>query len=374
MSSNHESSRVSRWFKPAAAAAALSCALLAANETVFDNDTDTSHTTAVSALPEVNGINPLKGTGLYDDPDANADKQARAWRTAFPDKAAWMSKLAEQPTAKWLTSDDSINEELTKHLKASKVSGGIAALVVYNIPHRDCNQFSRGGSADLESYQRFIDRLATTIGGSKTALIIEPDALASIDSRNYEGQICLADEHEGGRYQALNYAVSKLGKLGASSVYIDAGNSGWVRDPGVMAARLQAAGIAGADGFSLNTANFQTTADSIAFGRNISRLVGGKHFIIDTSRNGVGPFHNPELPGFDWCNPPDRALGHYPTTDTREPLVDAYMYIKVPGESDGQDPDWRKCHGGPRAGDWWPDYALGLVQRWPVELQPPEYR
>jgi endoglucanase len=47
----------------------------------------------------------------------------------------------------------------------------------------------------------------------------------------------------------------------------------------------------------------------------MSYLVGGKHFIIDTSRNGLGP-----APDGSWCNPPGRALGPKPTADTGFPL------------------------------------------------------
>ena len=83
----------------------------------------------------------------------------------------------------------------------------------------------------------------------------------------------------------------------------------------------------------------------------ISRRLGSAHFVIDTSRNGRGP------KGVEWCNPPGRALGTRPTTATGSPLIDAYLWIKVPGESDGT------CRNGPPAGRWWPRYALGLARR-----------
>ena len=72
----------------------------------------------------------------------------------------------------------------------------------------------------------------------------------------------------------------------------------------------------------------------------------GKHFLIDTSRNGLGTT--------EWCNPRGQALGVTPTTNTGHPLVDAFLWIKQPGESDGT------CGGGPRAGNWWTDIALEL--------------
>jgi endoglucanase len=50
------------------------------------------------------------------------------------------------------------------------------------------------------------------------------------------------------------------------------------------------------------------------------------------------------------------ALGTRPTAASGDPLVDAFLWIKYPGESDGT------CAGGPSAGAWWPSYALELAQ------------
>ena len=102
------------------------------------------------------------------------------------------------------------------------------------------------------------------------------------------------------------------------------------------------------------------------------------HFVVDTSRNGVGPWDpsTTEYPGGypdaqDWCNPPDRGLGLKPTADTGNTLIDAYLWVKIPGESDGEctrglgpagetvDPEWGLID--PAAGDWFPEMALDLV-------------
>jgi endoglucanase len=138
-------------------------------------------------------------------------------------------------------------------------------------------------------------------------------------------------------------------------VYLDAGDAGWLAPSQIVGALYQS-GIADDAGFALNVANFYTTAESIRYGRRLSVLLKGKHFVIDTSRNGNGP--PPAQQGVnEWCNPPGRALGHVPTTDTGEPLVDAFLWIKYPGQSDGS------CRPGePPAGVWWPSYALGLVR------------
>ena len=71
-----------------------------------------------------------------------------------------------------------------------------------------------------------------------------------------------------------------------------------------------------------------------------------------------------------WCNPPDRGLGVRPTTRTGNPLVDAYLWIKIPGESDGQcdrgtgggkDPE-RGGGADPAAGAWFEKQAAELIQ------------
>ncbi len=127
------------------------------------------------------------------------------------------------------------------------------------------------------------------------------------------------------------------------------------------------------------------------------------HFVIDTSRNGRGvldtspyalaPYNQPKdildkLNAANWCNPPSAGLGQSPTADTGMPLLDAFLWLKSPGESDGPcdtaggarawdyskynpwgitgdarnhfDPLWGMVD--PAAGDWFPEQALRLVQ------------
>ncbi len=114
-----------------------------------------------------------------------------------------------------------------------------------------------------------------------------------------------------------------------------------------MADMLNRAGIAQANGFALNVSNFDWTTNNVNYGTEISRLVGGKHFVIDTSRNGNGP-------GDRWCNPEGRALGT-PSRGFASGLVDAYLWIKPPGDSDGA------CFG--YGNGFLPAYACGLAER-----------
>jgi endoglucanase len=171
-------------------------------------------------------------------------------------------------------------------------------------------------------------------------VILEPDALGGLS--------CLDGAGRRERLGLLAWAVERLSRQPGAIVYLDAGNPGWV-PAAEMARRLRAAGVARARGFALNVANHSTTGDTRAYGRAISGLVGGKPFVIDTSRNGAGS-------DGDWCNAPGRALGTPPTTRTGDPVVDALLWVKRPGESDGT------CNGGPPAGTWWPQAALDLAR------------
>ncbi|HKX72805.1 MAG TPA: glycoside hydrolase family 6 protein [Candidatus Saccharimonadales bacterium] len=315
------------------------------------------------------GNNPLKDVSLFVDPNSKPAVQAAAWRGTQPENAALMDKLAAQPTARWSTYAGDF-DALSQYVQAAAASKKTPVLVSYFFPKRDCGRYSTGGARDGEEYKGFIDGFANTIGTARAIVILEPDAIPNIKALDDQGKPCLSDEDQQLYYSLMDYAVTTLKSQSNISLYIDAGNSQWIKDTNETANRLKRASIAKADGFSLNVSNFQTTDDTIAYGEAISRAIDGKHFVIDTSRNGNGPFTNPAYPSHGWCNPPDRALGHYPTTQTGHGSVDAYLYIKRPGESDGADADPQKCFGGPKAGDWWPDYAAGLVARWPKELQP----
>lgn len=314
------------------------------------------------------GANPLAGSKLYAVEDSNAARQAVEWRDSRPQAAEAMERLAQLPAAKWLTSMESLGSEAEQYLDGAGKAGGLPVVVAYNIPHRDCGMYSAGGAQDLEGYKAYIDKLASLIGTRKAVVVVEPDAIANLADRA-DGE-CLDAGQRKAQFEALSYASGKLADLRNTAVYLDAGHSDWVDDAGKLADTLRQAGAGKADGFSLNVSNFQPLADSVAYGNRLSDRLDGKHFVVDTSRNGKGAYENPEYPDFSWCNPPGRALGHYPTADTGEERADAYLYIKAPGESDGQDDNQAKCAGGPRAGEWWPEYALGLVQRWPQNLQP----
>jgi endoglucanase len=288
--------------------------------------------------------NPLAGKTLYVDPNSQA---AAAVKSANPTDAALLSKISTSPTAVWLGgwyADSQLREKVASVINGAKTFNATPTFVLYNIPIRDCGSYSAGGANNPEGYKAWINSIADTIGSNSAVVILEPDAVLHTD--------CLNETEKQTRMSLLNYAITTLKAKGNIAVYLDAGHSGW-KSVDEIATLLNNAGIAQAHGFSLNVSNFQTTDSSVNYGKLVSAKVGGKHFVVDTSRNGNGS-------NGEWCNPSGRALGNKPTTTTGEPLADAFLWIKAPGESDGQ------CNGGPSAGTWWAQYALGLatLARW----------
>ncbi|MFF3915055.1 glycoside hydrolase family 6 protein [Streptomyces sp. NPDC001852] len=282
----------------------------------------------------------------------NPDGTAARWLAAYEKsgrktEAAQIRKIAEQPVGEWIGPENP-EKEARGFTEAAQQSDRTALLVLYDIPHRDCGQYSEGGAADGNAYRAWIDGVARGIEDRPAIVILEPDAVLHL----VDG--CTPDRFHEERYDLLKGAVARLKSLKNTKVYLDAGNAGWGH-PDQIYRPLEQAGIDQADGFSVNVSNFYSTQDSIAYGKQLSAKVGNKHFVIDTSRNGNGPYTQGD-PAQRWCNPPGRALGETPTTKTADPLVDAYLWVKRPGESDGT------CKGGPKAGDWWASYALALAE------------
>ena len=86
-----------------------------------------------------------------------------------------------------------------------------------------------------------------------------------------------------------------------------------------------------------NDPALNTSGINLRYGNMLGGAAPTTRYVIDTSRNGQGPWQPPAYPDpQDWCNPPDRGVGLPPTLDTGETLVDAYLWVKIPGESDGE--------------------------------------
>jgi endoglucanase len=258
-----------------------------------------------------------------------------------------VAKIFDYPSAIWLTGRSKYRHLIDRSVKRTmkRATPYFPTFVLYAIPNRDLGHHSAGGMANDEEYFRFCRRIAAGIGNKSPVVIIEPDALPHSTLQTPAEQM-----H---RIALIKKAVQILSSNCDAIIYIDIGHSGWL-SPSDSYDLLMQAGVMQTRGFSINVSNYRTTEDSLIWGSRIaSGFEDDKFFIIDTSRNGVGPLDN------CWCNPPERGLGERPSLDTASRFCDAYMWLKVPGESDG------KCNGGPAAGKFWPEKAEELVRNSP---------
>jgi endoglucanase len=386
--------------------------------------------------------------------------------------------LVNTPHAAWFATGtpEEVRKSVKQTMTAAEKQHRTPVLVAYDLPYRDCSQYSGGGATDTAAYQAWIDGFARGIGKGKALVILEPDGLGLIPyNKRIDGveEWCKPTVTDASgktvpapgaspeaRYAQLNYAVDSLAAHAPNAaVYLDSGNSGWM-SVGDAAYRLTKAGVLRARGFFLNVSNYQVTSELIQFGTWVSGAIaapsgaptwafddsGNFHFdwlpsqydpalnyainyspehvasvnadlqvfmgsavatasfVIDTGRNGQGPlntapyalapYNQPDavisgLKNGYWCNGFGAGAGLRPTVNTGVALLDAYLWIKVPGESDGScdlaggarawdfqaynpwgvtgdaqnhlDPLWGTVD--PAAGKWFPAQGLQLAQR-----------
>ncbi|MEU6076582.1 glycoside hydrolase family 6 protein [Micromonospora sp. NPDC047074] len=265
-------------------------------------------------------------SAFYVDP-ATA---AAAWVTANPGDpraAVIASRIASVPQGRWFTrtNTSTVRSEVDALVGAAAAAGKTPILVVYNIPNRDCSGASGGGAPDHATYRQWIDQVAAGLAGRPATIVLEPDVLPLMTN-------CQNAAQQAETKASMAYAGKKLKAASASAkVYFDTGHSAWL-SPSEAASRLLGADIANsADGISLNVSNYRRTADEVAYAKAVIAATGVSRLkaVVDTSRNGNGPA------GSEWCDPAGRAIGTPSTTATGDPAIDAYLWVKLPGEADG---------------------------------------
>lgn len=197
-----------------------------------------------------------------------------------------------------------------------------------------------------------------------------------------------------GYKKGIAYAIKKL-QFRNVYLYIDAGHGGWLGWDSNLgpAAKLFAEVLKLANGckirgFATNVSNYNSykgkTPEKFTSGDNSwdeSHYVNNlaphlkqnglpQHFIIDTGRNGQLNIRNSWS---DFCNIKGAGFGQRPTTATQDPLVDALVWVKPGGESDGssdpQSPRFDKSctgptskQGAPEGGEWFNEYVVDLIK------------
>jgi endoglucanase len=342
-----------------------------------------------------------------------AERQIARLRSQGKDgDANLIEAMVGVPTATWLTggSPSAAAGEAGRIAHDADVDGSVPVFVLYNVPGRDCSQASGGGASSGSAYLAWVEAIADALGDSHAIVLLEPDGVALLPSD-------CSQPDSFGRLHLIADAAHALRADTNARIYLDAGHSRW-HPTAEISRRLVDAGVDRTDGFIENVANYQTTEQATAWGHWVTRCIwygthvqqGGfascpnqfdapnpddpgtwqlidalyadlvgdvpadklPHFVVDTSRNGRGPWTPPPESSGDqqvWCNPPGRGVGMQPTTATNDPLVDAYLWVKVPGESDGPclrgtagplDPVRKRVD--PPAGEWFPEFALELAR------------
>ncbi|MGY1579384.1 glycoside hydrolase family 6 protein [Streptomyces sp. MN13] len=223
-----------------------------------------------------------------------------------------------------------------------------------------------------------------------------PNLVTNVTPRPTATPNCDVMKANGNYQKGVGYALNKLGDVDNVYNYIDAGHHGWLgwddnfgasADMFKTAATTEGATVDDVHGFIVNTANYSALKEdnfkitdtvngtsvrqskwvdwnrytdelsyaqamrdklvSIGFDTNLGML-------IDTSRNGWGGTKRPTGPGAttdvntyvdggrydrrihlgNWCNQDGAGLGERPQA-APEPGIDAYVWMKPPGESDG---------------------------------------
>ncbi|GAA3490619.1 hypothetical protein GCM10018987_47020 [Streptomyces cremeus] len=287
---------------------------------------------------------PVSGN-LYLHPQSQVLDWVRANR-GDPRHQLIQSRIAAQPAAVWFAEYNpaTITSRVRAVTAGAAAAGRVPVVVPYAIPERDCGGASQGGAPSFGAYDSWIAKFAAGLGKGDVIVILEPDSIAQTD--------CLNDGQRATRFAALSRAGKAIRAANPNArVYFDAGHSGWHAATKMAGFLRQADAATSSDGIFTNVSNFHRTADEVAYAKRVLSALGGPSSlgaVIDTSRNGNGA-----PAAGQWCDPSGRALGRPPTTKTGESRIDAYLWVKLPGESDG-------CKGA--AGSFTPDYAVELAR------------
>lgn len=353
---------------------------------------------------ERNRRNPFVGAKFFLNPSYVANVEATA--QSNPTNANAIRKVAQYPTGLWVDSIAhiaSIPRWLEEARKQQQSNGKptLSLFVVYDMPNRDCAAKSSSGELKVSEngaarYRtEFIDPIAAYFKANPDlpiAVVLEPDSLANLVTNT---NIPECRDAKQVYLDSTVYAIQKLA-LPNVSIYLDAAHAGWLgwddnmeKAVKVFKQVLKAAGgLDSVRGFATNVSNYThlSNRDGMAMESTnpsyneltyVKKLTVGlashgirdKGFIIDTSRNGKGQIRR--VWG-RWCNIKGAGLGERPRV-APEPFIDAYFWIKPPGESDGTsdptqprfDPECTSSESAsraPQAGAWFSSYFLDLVK------------
>jgi endoglucanase len=319
----------------------LCLALALACAAVLATAPSSSAGVANAGLPGASAANPLAGMtwGQYRiasrDPNGQ-DPVSAYFNTAASDAdRATFDKILTQPRFRWfgawngsprLAAQDYIDDVTHGN---PNIGVQIAIFRLQPFEKAACTRLPT--SSETADYKRWTSEYAAGIGSARVALLVQPDMPFTL---------CLPHRSKVD-LNLISWTVAQFNALPHTTVYIDAGAGDWMK-PGTMARMLKAAGARRARGFALNLTHFDSTAHEVAYGKKIvaalAKLgVRGKHFVVDTSKNGR-PFTTQAhkrtfLRGTVCASSSSTAcvtLGQPPTTNTGTAAADAFLWLGRP--------------------------------------------
>lgn len=308
--------------------------------------------------------NPLAGLSFYVDPSEPAALAYRRYgRQGAKTKARYLKKLALAPKFRWFGRFSPMTQ-IRAYIDAAKCDGTVPLMVTLRHQGKQCNpHYQAGGRGEDRRTKAWYRQFARVVGDARVVIAFEPDSIGTIE--------CLARSRRKARVAVLRYGVSVLSKLPNATIYLEGTASDW-KNARFTARMLRRIGIRKVRGFMLNVTHYAWTISNIRYGYAVSKRVGHKPFVINTSYDGRGPVHY-KAPGGRginvYCNPQLRGIGPQPTTATHFKKVDAFLYINRPGYSGAGG-----CNGAPRkAGTWWPARALMFGKYGTEWIRPPKH-
>lgn len=314
--------------------------------------------------------NPLASDRFFVDPTERSYKDMMIYRSRGKASSAnAMSRLALQPKAHWFGryTRPNLKRKVRNYLNCVQrfQPGATPLMVVQRTQGKECNpKYTGGGVAEDKRNEAWYRDFAAAVGSHRVVIAYEPDSIGTIS--------CLAKSRRQSRKDVLRYGVDVLSKLPNATIYLEGTASDW-KSPTFTARMLKYMHISKVRGFMLNVTHYDWTSNNVAYGRKVSKMVGGKPFVVSTSYNGRGPVHYKLGKAGRYrrvnvyCNPRYRGIGPAPTTSTGVAGVDGFLYLNRPGVSGAG-----TCNGGFKAGEWWSTRALMFAKYASESLGPPK--
>ena len=287
--------RLATFASAAAAAAMIGCGDISTGPAPAETDDQTVETqTAALTAPPSRVLAPNTRFFIPPPPTGAVKQVVDLVKGRKLLDAARITAMEAVPSAVWFTEGTpaEVKAAVRKTVKAASLLHTVPVLVAYDVPFRDCAQYSAGGAVDTAAYKAWIDGFADGIGAAQVVVILEPDGLGIIPNNKDvwgtpewcqpAGPGATPDE----RYAQINYAVDSIhAKAPSAAVYLDGTHSGWL-GANEAAYRLARAGVARSEGFFLNISNYQADADKRQV-RQLGVVVPGDDRRLRRRRSGL---------------------------------------------------------------------------------------